>query len=99
VQEADGDVGSVDALFKIVGGAAVVGPGTVIGTGLMLAGRGVFTRSFAPDEYGLFSLAFTVTSILTVGAMLGLRNGIPRQIAYHGSKDSDSSLVPGSIVT
>lgn len=65
----------------------------------MLAGRGVFTRSFAPEEYGLFSLAFTVTSILSVGAILGLRNGIPRQIAYHGSASSHTSLTPASIVT
>ncbi len=89
----------VEALFTVAGGAAVVVAATVSGMLLMLAGRGLFTRAFEPGEYGLFSLAFTVTSILTVVATLGLRNGIPRQVAFHNSHASEAGLTPASIIT
>lgn len=94
----------VDSLFEVTGGAAVVVTGMIAGMALMLTGRGLFTRAFTPDEYGLFSLAFTVASILTVVATLGLRNGVTRQVAFHGAEDPDadevvSDLTPASIVT
>ncbi|MFB6234342.1 MAG: oligosaccharide flippase family protein [Halopenitus sp.] len=94
----------VDSLFEVTGGAAVVVSGMIAGMALMLTGRGLFTRSFSPEEYGLFSLAFTVASILTVVATLGLRNGVTRQVAFHGADDTDadevvSDLTPASIVT
>lgn len=94
----------VDSLFEVTGAAAVVVTGMLAGMALMLTGRGLFTRSFTPGEYGLFSLAFTVASILTVVATLGLRNGVTRQVAFHGAEDPDvdevgSELTPASIVT
>ena len=81
----------VDALFAVTGGAAVVVTGTLAGMALELSGRGLFTRAFSPDEYGLFSLAFTVASILAVVATLGLRNGVTRQVAYHGAGGAEGT--------
>ncbi|WP_058365147.1 flippase [Haloparvum sedimenti] len=81
----------VDALFSVTGGAAVVVTGTLAGMALELSGRGLFTRAFSPEEYGLFSLAFTVASILAVVATLGLRNGVTRQVAYHGAGGAEKA--------
>lgn len=95
----DGEDDVVESLFEVTGGAAVVVVGMLAGMALLLAGRGLFTRAFTPDQYGLFSLAFTVASILTVLATLGMWNGVARQVAFHGSEESDSELTPASIVT
>ncbi|MDY6775433.1 MAG: flippase [Halobacteria archaeon] len=77
-----------ESLRHVVRGAAVVVVATLIGVGLRVAGRAVFTRSFTPSEYGVFSVGFTLVSVFGVVASLGFRNGVTRQIAYYGA-DSD----------
>lgn len=96
-EESAGSV--VESLLEVTSGAAVVVTGMLAGMALMLVGRGLFTRTYAPGEYGLFSLAFTVASILTVVATLGLWSGITRQIAYYGAAESEDGLTAGSIVS
>ena len=86
-------------MLEVTNGASVVVAGTLAGMVLTLAGRGLFTRTYEPGEYGLFSLSFTIASILTVVASLGLWNGIARQVAYYGARDSDDGMAAGSIIT
>lgn len=81
----------VDALQQVTSGAAVVVTGTVLGMCFNIVGRAMFTRTFTPSEYGVFSVGFTVVSIFTVVASLGLRNGVTRQIAYYRTDDGEKA--------
>lgn len=83
----DADVDVVGSLRRVASGASVVVAGTLAGMLLQLGGRGLFTRTYSPTEYGLFSLSFTVVAIVSVLASVGLRNGVTRQVAFYGADD------------
>lgn len=83
MSDTDGSV--VEPLLRVTRGASVVVAGTLAGMALVLGGRALFARAFGPEQYGLYSIAFTVAAFLTVVATLGLRSGITRQIAFHGA--------------
>lgn len=76
---------AVEPLLRVTRGATVVVAATLAGMGLTLGGRALFARQFSPSGYGLFSLAFTIAAVLAVVATLGLRNGVTRQVAFHGA--------------
>ncbi len=88
-EHGDVDTDVEDSLRRVLRGATAVVVATLVGIGLRIGGRGVFTRSFTPSEYGVFSVGFTLVSIFGVVSSLGFRNGVTRQIAYYGS-DSDA---------
>jgi O-antigen/teichoic acid export membrane protein len=84
------DVDVVGSLTRVAGGAAVVVTGTLVGMLLQVGARALFTRTYTPAEYGLFSLSFTVIAIVSVLASVGLRNGVTRQIAFYGADDGEA---------
>lgn len=69
-------------LSGVLGGAVLVSLGTLLSTGINVVARAVFARAYSPAAYGIFSLGFTLLLVLSMVATLGLRNGLPRQIAF-----------------
>lgn len=77
------------ALRKIAKGAVLVFIGTVIGMLLGLVGRIMLVRYITQGEYGIYSLAFVIVSILVLIATLGLDSGSTRQIAFYRGKGDE----------
>jgi len=71
------------SLKKIAKGTGIVLTGTILGMFLGLASRVIITRYITPYEYGLLSLALTITGIATTIACLGLPTATPRYIAFY----------------
>lgn len=82
------DVHVRDDLEGMLGGAVLVAVGTLLSVGINIAARSLFARAYSPEEYGIFSLSFTILLILSLAACLGLQNGLPRQLAF-GRADKD----------
>lgn len=77
---------------KIIKGASLVFIGTIISLLVGFLSKIVFIRNTTQTEYGIFSLAFTISSILIVVATLGLDNGSSRYIAYFKGKNEVNNI-------
>jgi len=80
------------SLKKIAKGTGIVLTGTIIGMFLGLASRIIITRYITPYEYGLLSLALTITGIATTIACLGLPTATPRYIAFYEAKKDKAKV-------
>ncbi len=58
--------------------------------------RVFIARFYTPADYGLFNLYFTILSIFAAVGVIGLRNGIQRNISYYLGKD-EKDKVPAII--
>lgn len=76
-----------ESLQKVARGTAISFVGTVVGLGLSFATTVVVVRHITQSEYGIYSLALTVISIVVLLSLLGLESGIARYIGYFKGKD------------
>ena len=81
--------------IKIIRGAGIVFFGSVIGLGLKLLAKMIIARSVTVSEFGVYSLASVIFSIAFVLALLGMEEGVPRQVAY---EDDASKIVGSSLI-
>jgi O-antigen/teichoic acid export membrane protein len=72
-----------DSLRKLTKGSGVIFAGTVIGMVLFYISRVLIGRLFTPAEYGIFSLGTMFVGFFTLISLLGLQEGVSRQIAYY----------------
>ncbi|RJS75440.1 hypothetical protein CW713_07330 [Methanophagales archaeon] len=86
------------SLQKIAKGTGIIFIGTVIGMLLGFVGTVIIVRYLTTTEYGLFSLALTVTGILAGLSSLGLGEGATRYIAYFKGQQA-SKKISGVIVS
>ncbi|MFC7157530.1 flippase [Halomarina halobia] len=87
------DVDVTCDLESVLGGAVFVSVGSLLSMGINVGARAVFARAYSPAAYGVFSLSFTILLIFSMIATVGLRNGLPRQIAFDEAdgKESDEA--------
>jgi len=85
------------SLQKIAKGTGIIFVGTIIAMLLGFIGTVIIVRYLTTTEYGLFSLALTVTGILAGLSNLGLGEGATRYIAYFKGQQ-DSKKISGAIV-
>ncbi len=82
-----------EALGKVAkGGAGIVLAGTVVGMLLNFLTKAVLARYYERSQYGSFTLTVTVLSIAMTIALLGLQNGLSREIARHLQRDREVAL-------
>ncbi|WP_367883128.1 lipopolysaccharide biosynthesis protein [Thermococcus peptonophilus] len=74
------------------GGAGIVLAGTVLGMLLNFLTKAVLARYYERSQYGSFTLTVTVLSIAMTIALLGLQNGLSREIARHLQRDRNVAL-------
>ena len=87
-------------LQNIVKGAGIIIIGAVIGTGLRFISKIIVARNITQTEYGIYSLALVVFNIFVTLSLLGLPEGITRQVSYHRDKVKEitsSSLLIASV--
>jgi O-antigen/teichoic acid export membrane protein len=72
------------SLARIIRGSAVVFLGNLVGTGATFATRILIGTTRGPDEYGLIVLGLTLMNITALVALLGLPEGIARQLPRVG---------------
>jgi O-antigen/teichoic acid export membrane protein len=71
-----------DSLQQIARGASIVFAGVIATMALNFILRIVLVRYTSQDEYGVYSLALTIVSMICTVSLLGLDEGSPRYIAY-----------------
>jgi len=83
------------SLAKIAKGAGIVFFGMVFGKviGYLYV---IFVSRLGTEQFGLLNLAYTVISLLSVIALLGLENGLLRYIPYYQAK-RDNPRIKGTI--
>jgi len=81
--------------LKIFRGAGIVFLGSIVGLGLKLLAKMIITRSVTVSEFGVYSLASVIFSIALVVSLLGMEEGVPRQVAY---EEEPSKTVGSSII-
>nr|WP_245250280.1 flippase [Thermococcus stetteri] len=81
-----------ETLGKVAKGAGIVLTGTVIGMLLNFLTKVVLARYYERSQYGSFTLTITVLSIAMTIALLGLQNGLSREIARYLQKDRSTAL-------
>lgn len=89
---------SEDSLQNILKGSTIVFFGIVFSMILNFLIRITLVRFTTQDQYGIYTLAITVTGMITGLAMLGMDEGSSRYIAYFLGK-SDESRVMKTIYT
>jgi O-antigen/teichoic acid export membrane protein len=78
----------VDNSFsKIAKVTGIVFLGNIIGMGLAFLGRVLVARFFTQVDYGIFSLGYVILNVLVVISLLGLQDGVARQIGYYRGKN------------
>ena len=80
---------------RIVTGSAFVFVGNLVGAGSAFAIRIVAGKHLGPSKYGLVVLGFTALNILSIAAVLGLREGLAR---YISQSDSPSRLFSAALL-
>ncbi|AMQ19528.1 flippase [Thermococcus peptonophilus] len=81
-----------ETLGKVAKGAGIVLAGTVLGMLLNFLTKAVLARYYERSQYGSFTLTVTVLSIAMTIALLGLQNGLSREIARHLQRDRNVAL-------
>ncbi|WP_342764396.1 flippase [Thermococcus sp. M36] len=77
------------ALQRIARGTGIVFAGTVISMALGFLTRALIARSLDRSHYGVFSLTLTVLNIGLTFALLGLANGLPRELSRYYKKEPE----------
>ncbi len=77
-------------LKKIVKGTGIIFAGSLFTILLGFPSKILVVRSLSQADYGIYSLALVVLGIFTILPMLGLSEGITRQLAYY--KDSKQKI-------
>ena len=77
---------SNSSLKKVVRGTIIGIIGSIIVIPLAFIAKVILARFFTPAEFGIYSLGFSIISILVVISLLGLSTGTARQIAYYRGK-------------
>lgn len=85
------------ALKKIAKGASIVLTGLFVSKALSYVYRLIIAR-ISTEQYGLFSIASAVFSILFVISLLGLNDGVIRFVSYYKGK-SDERRIKGTITS
>lgn len=80
------------SLQKIAKGAKLIFIGTIIGMGLTFTERVLVARFFTQAEYGIYSLGLAILGIFVMISLLGLQEGVTRQIAYYMGKNEKSRV-------
>lgn len=80
------------SLRKIAKGAGIIFIGAIFDMALRFVGRVLIVRYVSVSEYGLYSLAFSVLSILAIISVLGLPQGSTRFIAYYRGKSEETKI-------
>ncbi|NHJ39296.1 MAG: oligosaccharide flippase family protein, partial [Asgard group archaeon] len=76
------------SLHKVAKGSAIVYIGSLLSALLIFAGRLIIIHFWSKSDYGIFSLALVVLTIISFIATLGMTVGAIRSIAYNrGKKD------------
>ena len=89
-----------DSLAKISKGAGLALVGTFAALLLGFLSRPMIARYATEADYGVYSLALAILNICIVIDALGLRQGVPRSIAYaRGKNDNErvQKLIPASV--
>jgi O-antigen/teichoic acid export membrane protein len=80
------------SLQRIAKGTGLVFIGTIVGMFFGFTGNVIIVRYLTTTEYGLFSLALTVVSVLINLSDIGLIEGTPRYIAYFAGKEENKRI-------
>ena len=75
------------SLWRIVKGSGLVFVGTIVALVLNFFSKITLAKAFTVSEYGGFNLAMAVLSFLTLFALMGLSDYVPREISYYKVKD------------
>lgn len=77
---------------KLVKGTAILATGMILSKAFTFAYRVLIARFLGPNDYGLFALAFVISSVLSLLPSFGLSVGLPRFIGYYrGKKDEEKT--------
>ena len=88
-KEAPAKISYEEDTLKAAKNAGVAGLGDIIYMVLGYASAIVITRNVGLEIFGIYSLAFTVASLVGIFARLGLENGVLRYVAlYNGQGDA-----------
>ncbi len=82
----------MEGLKDLARGGGIIIFGSIISKAIIFFYRIFIARYFGPGDYGLFSLALALISIIEVIAMLGLTIGIVRYISYYNAKKNEEKL-------
>ncbi len=80
------------------GGAAIIGVGNILGTLLKYSSNFLIQRGFGAALYGLYSIGFSLVSLLAAVFDLGLDSAMIRYVAIYRSKHKVNSLQGLTIV-
>lgn len=86
------------SLTSVAQSAIIIFIGTIVNHFLGFLGRIIFVRFTTQGEYGIYSLAFTLMSVLITISTLGLFDGTTRYIAKFRAKDQ-SEYVHDTIIS
>lgn len=70
-------------VFKIAKGASIIFLSGIISSFLGFLVRWLIIKNYSVEDYGVFSIAISIIGIFSVVFMLGLGQGIPRQIGFY----------------
>jgi O-antigen/teichoic acid export membrane protein len=89
------------SLHKVAKGSIIVYIGSLLSALLIFFGRLIIIRYWSQSDYGVFSLALVIMTIISFIATLGMKEGAIRSIAYtRGKKDYERipELISSSVV-
>ncbi|AKB43094.1 flippase [Methanosarcina vacuolata] len=81
-----------ESLRKIVKGSTVIFVGTIVSLFLGFLSRIIMIRFTTQNEYGIYSLTFTIITICTTISTLGLQDGTARYVAYFRGKNETKNV-------
>jgi len=80
------------SLQKMAKGTTIIFFGTILGLLLAFFGRIIIIRHITTTEFGLLSLGLMVLNISSMVSMVGLSEGITRQVAYFRGKNENRKV-------
>ena len=81
-----------EALKILAKGASIAFIGLILSKFFTYLFRVFIARYFGPGDYGLFSLGLAVLSFFSIFALLGMKSGVTRYIAYHITKKNEGGV-------
>ena len=84
---ADTTIRKNNSLHKVAKGSIIVYIGSLLSALLIFLGRLIIIRYYSQSDYGIFSLALVIITIISFIASLGLAEGTIRSIAYTRGKE------------
>lgn len=88
------------SLRKVAKGTGIILIGSILAIGMGFFTRILIVRYISQTQYGIYSLGLSVITLLGTISALGLKSGVPRQIAYCRKTDESKvgSILGSSIV-